>query len=74
MLVDSFPLPMPPRWTTVKPTKLAVSNQPVLCIYQNTLATALRAEDESAVSAELDDVKIVFGLVGLIDSRMTFLC
>ena len=68
MLVDSFLLRTSPRWVTVEPAKPAVEHQHVLFIDRNTLAATLRTREECAALAEPDDEKIVFGLVGLIDT------
>lgn len=68
MLVETFLLRTSPRWLTLEPANAAIPHENVLFIDRNTLAASVRTRTDCAALAEPDSERLVYGLVGLVDT------
>ncbi len=68
MTFDRFMLRQSPRWITVDPADAAVSPSEVLFIDRATCKASVRDRLDVAALAEPESVRVVFGLVGLVNS------
>lgn len=68
MTFDRFMLRQSPRWITIDPADAAVSPSEVLFIDRATCKASVRDRLDVAGLAEPESVRVVFGLVGLVNS------
>ncbi|KAI0557312.1 SAC domain containing protein [Gracilaria domingensis] len=68
MAMDSFVLSTSPRWMTVEPAVSHLPEKQVLFIDRSTLKVSLLDRNECAALAEPDARRVIYGLVGYIES------
>lgn len=68
MTADTLLLSTSPRWITVHPATADLPYSNVLFIDRSTLETSIRERTECAALAEPDTQRIIYGLVGLVQS------
>eukprot|EP00178_Gracilaria_changii_P026334 TRINITY_DN80_c0_g1_i1.p1 TRINITY_DN80_c0_g1~~TRINITY_DN80_c0_g1_i1.p1 ORF type:complete len:685 (+),score=78.67 TRINITY_DN80_c0_g1_i1:3274-5328(+) len=68
MTIDSFVLSTSPRWMTVEPAASELPEKQVLFVDRSNLKVSLLDRNECAALAEPDTRRVIFGIVGYIES------
>ncbi|PXF43969.1 Phosphatidylinositide phosphatase SAC1 [Gracilariopsis chorda] len=68
MTTETLVLSTSPRWITVEPAESVLPNKQLLFIDRSTLNASVRERSECAALAEPDSQRVIYGLVGLIES------